>query len=75
MVVGWPITESSLLMLVYVSHDASPGTGLLRSTMTVVAAGLVVWHLVGLMAYRTEPQAASTTSREASRPPAATREA
>lgn len=46
MVVGWPITEGSLLMLVYASHDAPPGTGLLRSGTALIAAGLVLWHLV-----------------------------
>lgn len=75
MAVGWPITEFFVLSLFHASYDAPPGTGLLRSTMVVVAAVLVVWHVVSRTAYRAVPQAASTTSPGLSRSPAATSEA
>lgn len=75
MFVGSPLIEFSLLSLVYGSYDAPPGTGLLRSAMVVVAAVLVIWHLVSRTAYRPAPQAASATSPAPSRSPAATSEA
>lgn len=75
MVVGWPLTEYFLLSFVYTSHDAPPGTGLLRSAMTVIAAVMVVWHLASAAADHRRAQAASTTSSESFRVPAATSEA
>lgn len=45
---GWPLPEYfllNLLQLPYVSHDAPPGTGLLRSALTVVAAVVVLRSL------------------------------
>lgn len=48
MAVGWPLTEFFLLGVFYASHDAPPGTGLLRSTAAVVAAGCVLQPLLGL---------------------------
>lgn len=62
MVVGWPLTEFFVLSLVYASHDAPPGTGLLRSAMAMAAAALVLWHVVTLRLSRSGPHAASATS-------------
>lgn len=72
MAAGWPISEFFLLSLVYASHDAPPGTGMLRSAMAAIAAALVLWHLT-LLRRRTEPHAASATPPAPSA--AATREA
>lgn len=73
MVVGWPLTEFFLLSLVYASHDAPPGTGVLRSAMAVITAALVFWHVVNLRASGTGPHAAIATSPAPS--PAVTSEA
>lgn len=75
MVVGCPVTEYIVLSMFYSSHDSPPGTGLLRSAMVALAAGLVVWHLASRTAYRDAPQTASTASRDLSPSAGATSEA